>query len=130
MDNLSQQHPLAMSIDVLVYFPSNPSSGPHDTMIHTRNMLSMEYSMNDIKLAIKSLTYTIDATKNQLQNHMTTINNNNNNNNLILRSRPSQTPNQCMRPPCLWDKGPPPPNHLTVKSTRVYIPYPPLDLNL
>jgi hypothetical protein len=28
-------------------------------------------------------------------------------NNLILRSWPSQTPNWCMRPPCLWDKGPP-----------------------
>ena len=75
----------------------------------------MEYSMNDIKLEIKSLTFKIDATKNQLQNHMTTININNNNNKLILRSRPSRTPNQCMRHPCLWDEGPPLQNHLTAK---------------
>ena len=39
---------------------------------------------------------------------------NNNNNNLILSSRQSQTPDKCMRPPCLWDKAPPP------KSTEVY----------
>ena len=32
---------------------------------------------------------------------------NNNNNNLFLRSPPRETPNWCMRLPCLWDKGPP-----------------------
>jgi hypothetical protein len=40
---------------------------------------------------------------------------NNNNNNLILRPRPSQTPNWCMRAPCLWDKGPPPHKDFTAK---------------
>jgi hypothetical protein len=30
---------------------------------------------------------------------------NNNNNNLFSRSRPSQTPNWCMRPPCLCRKS-------------------------
>jgi hypothetical protein len=24
---------------------------------------------------------------------------------VVVVSRPSQTPNWCMRPPCLWDKG-------------------------
>jgi hypothetical protein len=43
---------------------------------------------------------------------------NNNNSNLILRSRPSQTPNWCMRPPCLSDKGPPPCSDLTAKVYR------------
>ena len=33
--------------------------------------------------------------------------NNNHNNNLFLRSSQSETPNWCMRTPCLWDKGPP-----------------------
>jgi hypothetical protein len=37
----------------------------------------------------------------------------NNNNNIILRSQPSQTPNWCMTPPCLWDKGPTLPKTLT-----------------
>jgi hypothetical protein len=50
--------------------------------------------------------------------------------NLILRSRPSQTPNWCMRPPCLWDKGPPLPNDLTGKVYRGIHTLPPLDLNL
>jgi hypothetical protein len=39
----------------------------------------------------------------------------NNKNNLILRSQTSKTPNMCMRPPCLWDKGPPPPINFTSK---------------
>jgi hypothetical protein len=45
-----------------------------------------------------------------------------NNNNLFLRSQPSHTSNWCIRPPL--------PSDLLVKSTEVYIPYPPLDLNL
>jgi hypothetical protein len=40
---------------------------------------------------------------------------NNNNNNLFSRSRPSQTPNWCMRPPCLWGKGPPSCSDLSAK---------------
>jgi hypothetical protein len=32
--------------------------------------------------------------------------NNNNNNNLFLRLLSIHTLNWCMRPPCLWDKGP------------------------
>ena len=43
---------------------------------------------------------------------------NNNNNNLFLRSPPSETPNWCMRPPCLWDKGPPLCSDLTAKVYR------------
>jgi hypothetical protein len=54
----------------------------------------------------------------------------NNNNNLILRSRPSETPNWCMRPPCLWDKGPPPPSDLNGKFYEGIHTLPPLDLNL
>jgi hypothetical protein len=40
---------------------------------------------------------------------------NNNNNNIILRSQLCKRPNWCMRPPCLWDKGPPPRSDLSAK---------------
>ena len=40
---------------------------------------------------------------------------NNNNSSLILRPHPRQTPNWCMRPPCLWDKGPLPCSDLIAK---------------
>jgi hypothetical protein len=49
---------------------------------------------------------------------------------IILRSRPSQTPNWCMRPPCLWDKGPPLHNHLTAKVYRGIHTLPPSGFEL
>ena len=54
--------------------------------------------------------------------------NNNNNNNLFLRSPPSETSNWCMRPPCLWDKGPPLHSDLTAKVYKGVHTLPPLDL--
>ena len=42
-------------------------------------------------------------------------NNNYNYNNIFLRSPPRETPNWCLRPPCLWYKGPPLRSDLTAK---------------
>jgi hypothetical protein len=56
---------------------------------------------------------------------------NNNNNNLFLRSRPSQHTKLVYETPLFVGQGTPlRPAISLVKSTKVYIPYPPLDLNL
>jgi hypothetical protein len=59
---------------MLVYFSGNPLGGPFGPMPHTRSVPSIEENMVEIKLELNPIKHFTCASKDQLQNHLISVN--------------------------------------------------------